>query len=125
MRLLQPLFSSSESIEAQGGSAPNPALKSKAKADARFHGRFKIKCGIVVYWEDAEGNTQKVRARGVDFSRVGARIHSPEPMRPGAHVFIQAPELKLMGSAIVRHCKASGFKYRVGLEFPNPLTKCY
>ena len=125
MRLLQPLFSSSETIESQGASPPKPAIKSKNKEDSRFHGRFKIKCRIVVYWEDIEGNTQKVRARGVDFSRAGARIESPEPMRPGDHVFIQAPELKLMGSAIVRHCKARGFKYRVGLEFPNPLTKSY
>ncbi|PYT29487.1 MAG: hypothetical protein DMG57_11325 [Acidobacteria bacterium] len=125
MRLLQQLFSSSKTIEVQGGSAPTPAVKSQEKADSRFHGRFKIKTRIVVYWEDIEGNTQKVRARGVDFSRAGARIESPEPMRPGDHVFIQAPELKLMGSAIVRHCKARGFKYRVGLEFPNPLTKSY
>ena len=125
MRLLQPLFASSETVEPQGSSTPKAAVNSKGKADSRFHGRFKIKCRIVVYWEDVEGNTQKVRARGVDLSRVGARIESPEPLRPGTHVFIQAPELKLMGSAIVRHCKASGFKYRVGLEFPNSLTKSY
>jgi len=125
MRFLQQMFSSSETIEAQGGSAHKLAVTSNEKADSRFHGRFKIKCGIVVYWEDAEGNTQKIRTRGVDLSRLGARIESPEPMRQGAYVFIQAPELKLMGSAIVRYCKASGFKYRVGLEFPNPLTKSY
>ena len=73
MRLLQQLFSSSKTIEVQGGSAPTPAVKSQEKADSRFHGRFKIKTRIVVYWEDIEGNTQKLRARGVDFSR--AALH--------------------------------------------------
>jgi len=36
---------------------------------------------------------------------------------------VKANGLGLMGSATVRHCTASGSKFRIGLHFPNPLIR--
>ena len=124
MKLLQPLLSWSNASP-QEGALVAKAARSGEKADSRFHGRFKIKCRVNLSWEDSEGKTCTIRARGVDMSRLGARVESPEPLTRGAFVFIQAPELNLMGGAIVRHCVFRGLKYRIGLEFRNPLTKCF
>jgi hypothetical protein len=101
------------------------AARSGTRADSRFHGRFKIQCRVTLSWEDAEGHTCSMRVRGLDMSRLGARVESSEPMAPGTFVFLQAPELKLMGGAVVKHCSRRGFNYRIGVEFRNPLTKCF
>jgi hypothetical protein len=100
------------------------AARSGTRADSRFHG-LKIQCRVTLSWEDAEGHTCSMRVRGLDMSRLGARVESSEPMAPGTFVFLQAPELKLMGGAVVKHCSRRGFNYRIGVEFRNPLTKCF
>jgi hypothetical protein len=109
----------------QGNGQTKEAPRSGKKAESRFHNRFKIQCRVTLSWEDAAGRTCSMRVRGVDMSRLGARVESSEPMVPGAFVFLQAPELKLMGGAVVKHCVRRGFSYRIGLEFRNPLTKCF
>jgi len=42
----------------------------------------------------------------------------------GTLVYVKARDLALMGSATVRHCNAKGSKFRLGLHFPSPLTRC-
>ena len=95
----------------------------KTRKEARVHGRFKVKSPVTLTCQDAAGKTKTLRARALDMSTVGARVESSEPLTPGS--YLNAPELKLMGSAIVRHCIARGFGYRIGLEFRNPLTRSY
>jgi hypothetical protein len=124
MKLLKPLLSWSIGSQRKSCTTSKTA-PSGEKADSRFHGRFKIKSRVTLSWQDAEGRTCTIPARAVDMSRLGARVESPEPMAPGSFAFIQAPELNLMGGAIVRHCVLRGMKYRIGLEFRNPLTKCF
>lgn len=106
-----------------GGSQPKPP--SELKKESRVHGRFKIKCPIRLSWHDAAGKTFSVKARGVDMSNVGARVESPEPLAPGSFTYLQVPDLKLMGSALVRYCIKRGLSYRIGLEFRSPLTRTY
>ena len=93
------------------------------RTDSRVLRRCKTKCPVTLSWQDTEGRTCSIRAHGVDMSGVGARVESRGPMRPGSFVFVQAPELNLMGGAIVRYCTFRGLKYRIGLEFRNPLMK--
>ncbi len=124
MKLLKPLLSWSSGSPRQSGPTSKTA-PSGEKPDSRFHGRFKIKSRVTLSWQDAEGRTCTIPARAVDMSRLGARVDSSEPMAPGSFAFVQAPELNLMGGAIVRHCVLKGLKYRIGLEFRNPLTKCF
>jgi hypothetical protein len=124
MKLLQPLLSWSKGPQ-PGAGAPPPIARSETKADSRFHGRFKIKNRVTLSGEDAAGKTWTIHGRGVDMSRLGARIETGDPIAPGSFVFIQVRELNLMGGAVVRYCVRRGLKYRIGLEFRNPLTKCF
>jgi len=79
-------------------------------------------CPVTLVWQDAEGRTKRMQVRGVDMSGAGACVESSKPVTPGSHVYVQVKDLKLMGSAVVRHCLVSGRKFRIGLEFPKPLT---
>jgi len=97
----------------------------EAKADCRFHGRFKINNRVTLSGEDVTGKTWTIHGRGVDMSRLGARIETADPIAPGSFVFIQVQKLSLMGGAIVKYCVRRGLKYKIGLEFGNPLTKCF
>lgn len=124
MKLLQPLLKWSR--------GPAPVLVSdrtkaaaEPKRDARFHGRCKIICPVTLAWQDAEGRTKKMQVRGVDMSGAGACVESSKPVSPGSRVYVQVKDLKLMGLAVVRHCIVRGNKYRIGLEFPNPLTTSF
>jgi len=101
------------------------ALASPPRKESRIHGRFKIRCPITLSWQDGKGYTWTVKARGVDMSTVGARVESPEPLEPGSFTYLQARELRLMGSAMVRYCVRRGLNYRIGLEFRSPLTKTF
>lgn len=110
----------------QPGDSAIPVIAgSRTKADSRFHGRFKITNRVTLSGEDAAGKTWTMQGRGVDMSRLGARIETSDPIAPGSFVFIQVRELNLMGGAVVRHCVRRGLKYKIGLEFRNPLTKTF
>jgi hypothetical protein len=124
MKLLQPLWSWSKGPQ-QGESVQPPIASSGAKPDSRFHGRFKIKNRVTLSGEDEAGKTWTMHGRGVDMSRLGARIETGDPIAPGSFVFIQVRELSLMGGAVVRYCVRRGLKYKIGLEFRNPLTKSF
>jgi hypothetical protein len=95
------------------------------RKESRFYGRSKILCPVTLAWQDGQGCTHTIRARGLDMSGAGACVESSEAVTPGAYAVIQVPQLKLMGSAVVKHCGLRGKKYRIGLEFRNPLTKCF
>ena len=121
MKLLQPLLRWSR------GSAPDKdpdgtSATREPKPDARFYGRCKIMCPVALVWQDTEGHTKRMQVRGLDMSGAGACVESSKPVAPGSRVYVQMKDLKLMGSAVVRHCARRGSKYRIGLEFPNPLT---
>jgi hypothetical protein len=63
-------------------------------------------------------------ARGINMSKAGALIETEEPIPVGSEVYILARELSLVGNATVRHCTRKGLKFRIGLHFPDPLTRC-
>jgi hypothetical protein len=77
-------------------------------------------------WQDAAtGNRYSIGVQTLDMTSQGARVESPEPMAPGLYVLLEAPKLKLMGSAVVRHCGRRGQNYQIGLDFRNSLTKTF
>jgi len=76
-------------------------------------------------WQDSTGNRYSIGVQTVDMTSQGARVESPEPMAPGLYVLLEAPKLKLMGSAVVRHCGLRGKHYQIGLDFRNSLTKSF
>jgi len=124
MRLLEPLLRWSKGSQGEG-SAPAVAPPRETKKDARFHGRCKIVCPVTIAWADSEGRTRKINVRGLDMSGAGVCVESPKPIAPGSRVYVQVKQLKLMGTGLVRHCVLRGSKYRIGLEFPNPMTATF
>jgi len=95
------------------------------KKETRYHGRSKIACPVTLSWTDADGTTRKTSLRGIDMSGTGVCVESPKPVAPGSRVYVQVKQLKLMGIGVVRHCAPRGSKFRIGLEFPNPLTPTF
>ncbi len=104
------------------GATPAPA---EPRPDARFHGRCKMMCSVTLAWQDGEGRTKKMDVRGIDMSAAGVCVESSKPVTPGSRVYVTVNDLKLMGSAVVRHCVIHGRKFRIGLEFPKPLTRTF
>jgi hypothetical protein len=101
---------------------PPQVSASPSRANNRFYDRLPVKCRFSIYAEDQTGQ-RCIVGRGINMSKSGALVESTEPIRPKTSVYIKANGLGLMGSATVRHCTASGSKFRIGLHFPNPLMR--
>jgi hypothetical protein len=124
MKLLRPLLRWSNGSASDGSGAITVAQQ-ESKKESRFHGRCKIVCPVTLSWTDAEGRTRRTNLRGIDMSGAGVCVESSKPVAPGSRVYVQVKQLKLMGAGVVRHCVPRGGKYRIGLEFPNPLTATF
>lgn len=95
------------------------------RGETRNDRRLKTKSPMKLSWQDSTGNRYSIGVQTLDMTSQGARVESPEPMAPGLYVLLEAPKLKLMGSAIVRHCGVRGKNYQIGLDFRNSLTKSF
>ena len=102
--------------------APPPVPAGPPRTNNRFHDRLPVKCRFSIYAEDQAGQ-RCIVGRGINMTTSGALIEAAEPIRPKTAVYVKANGLGLMGSATVRHCTASGSKFRIGLHFPNPLIR--
>jgi PilZ domain len=101
---------------------PPPVPARLPRANHRFHDRLPVKCRFSIYTGDQTGQ-RCIVGRSINMSTSGALVEAPEPIRPKTLVYVNANGLGLMGSATVRHCTASGSKFRIGLHFPNPLIR--
>jgi hypothetical protein len=117
MKFLKTLLSNGDSKQQDG---PPPG-----RGDSRSDGRLKTKSPMKLSWQDPAGKRYSLDVRTLDMNSQGARVESPAPMAPGLYVLLEAPRLKLMGSAIVRHCGLRGGNYHIGLDFRNSLTKSF
>ena len=122
MRFLKTLWSGDGS-KVQDGRASNGAPT--GRKESRIDSRLKTKSPMKLSWQDSTGNRYSLGVRTLDMTSQGARVESPEPMAPGLYILLEAPKLKLMGSAIVRHCGRRGTSYHIGLDFRNSLTKSF
>jgi len=122
MKLLKSLLGV-DGLQRQDGHASNGAPP--GRKDSRIDFRLKTKSPMKLSWQDSAGNRYSLGVRTLDMTSQGARVESPEPMAPGQYILLEAPKLKLMGSAIVRHCGRRGSSYHIGLDFRNSLTKSF
>ena len=122
MRFLKTLLTGDgpKQQEAQTSNAAPPS-----RSESRIDRRTKTKSPMKLSWQDSTGNRYSIGVQTVDMTSQGARVESPEPMAPGLYVLLEAPKLKLMGSAVVRHCGLRGKHYQIGLDFRNSLTKSF
>ena len=73
-------------------------------------------------WQDKRGKTLRKNAKVVDMNGTGALVECGTEIPPGSFVYLQNPDLGMMGSAYVRRCEAQLFCYQIGLQFAAPLT---
>ena len=68
-------------------------------------------------WQPEDGLMCSVEAQGIDLSRSGMRVRSPERIPPETSVFIKAHGSTLEGYGSVRHCSPFGDAHTIGLAF--------
>jgi len=73
-------------------------------------------------WQDHSGKRRSARARVLDMNGTGALVKTSTELVPGSYVYVLAKDFGLMGGALVRHCDAGLFSYRLGLQFSGTLT---
>jgi len=91
--------------------------------DRRGLQRLGLAFSATLDWTGSAGNAVSVEVRGIDLSRMGAMVRSPEALPPGSVVFVNIRSHGLMGVAHVRHCTPWGRGFRIGLEFRSPLMR--
>ena len=64
-----------------------------------------------------------IHCKGIDLTRNGAGVHSPQELPVGTLVFLRLSDLGLMGFATVRHCSAKDGGYMLGLQFREGLSR--
>ena len=111
-------------IKWKPGDAVNARAAAAALAENRFHQRLPVKYRFSIYAGNPASGQRLIPARSINMSKSGALLETEEPIPVGSVVYVKARDLALMGSASVRHCNAKGSKFRIGLHFPSPLTRC-
>jgi len=69
-------------------------------------------------WQSDDGMTRNADARGIDLSRSGIRVSSPQTIAVETVVFLRGQGGDtLNGNAVVRHCLSHGDSYAIGMAF--------
>ena len=69
------------------------------------------------------GDCGQLEVRGMDASRLGVGVLSPEAVRVGTLVFIRLQDFGLTGFGSIRHCVAQGEgSFALGLQFRGELS---
>jgi hypothetical protein len=107
----------------QGAASPGSTGEAGPVADHRYYPRLKSgNMRFRLSWQDKRGKTKRRSAKVVDMNGTGALVECGMEIAPGSFVYIQTPDLGMMGSAYVRRCEAQLFSYQIGLQFAAPLT---
>jgi len=107
----------------QGTASPVTMGEAGPAADNRYYQR--INSGNLRFrlsWQDKRGKTKRKNAKVVDMNGTGALVECGMEIPPGSFVYVQNPDLGMMGSAYVRRCEPQLFSYQIGLQFAAPLT---
>lgn len=90
--------------------------------EARAYNRVQVKGWVTLLTDFSNRRLTTVWARAGNMSREGLMVKSWRPLSKGSIVYVRSQQLHfLAGWARVRHCRRSGWMYRIGLEFRKPL----
>jgi hypothetical protein len=96
-----------------------------ATGEARVSERITICCPVILsHGNESDHSRRMIRGRVLNMSASGALVEVLRPIAVGSQVRIQANEL-LTGTAFVRHSRRRSWRYRIGLEFAEPLRNRY
>ncbi len=85
--------------------------------DVRWESRTSKNGAYSLTWKGRDGLTYSAEGSGLDISDSGVGIECPNPLQPGAVVYVQSRDSSVDGECVVVHCTRRGEKYHVGLEF--------
>lgn len=94
---------------------------SNPKTENRYCDRVPTIGGIRISWQGRRGKTRPQRARVMNMSGTGALVRCGAFILPGSFIYIQSPELGIMGGAHVRRCEPLLVRYEIGLQFAGPV----
>jgi hypothetical protein len=97
------------------GQASAPAVESRP--NRRLHERIPINRQVYLCWQDRQTD-QVQTGRAIDISKFGMLVEADRPIQPGTTITVQTNST-MLGSACVRHCTPSGYKYKIGLHMPD------
>ena len=92
-----------------------------SKTEIRRHRRIPYFGRVRISWEDSQGRSRYAAGRCLDISEDGLRVELSEPIPLRSNISVQAEQVKLSGSAIVKHVARQGSKYWLGLELSQVL----
>jgi hypothetical protein len=92
-----------------------------SKRDIRRHQRVSYLGRVVVSWVDPHGLPKYAPATCLDVSETGLRIETRELIPAYTNVSLRADQIKLAGSATVKHVERHGRNYILGLELSQAL----
>jgi hypothetical protein len=87
------------------------------RREARRQPRFHLEVLVQLHWAKPEGGLEMYSGRCMEVSASGMRIRMEKPIPLQTVVNLQSPELRLAGSAVVRHFRKRGEVFEVGVEF--------
>lgn len=97
------------------------ALGRILRSERRKRARTPYKGSVILGWTDDRGRDNYGSGRCVDISERGCSIELPESLPLRAIVSLRFPDLDVSAFASVRHVTRKGMKFRVGLEFGQPV----
>lgn len=87
------------------------------RREARLQPRFRVELMVQLYWANSRSGLEMRTGQCMEASAAGLRIRLEKPIPLQTVVNVQSPELRLAGSAVVRHCRKHGAVFEVGIEF--------
>jgi hypothetical protein len=88
----------------------------------RVYDRVPAGGSIALLTYSPERGAQTLWTRAIDMSGAGLKVSAYRPLKVGSIVYIRFEHLQLLaGWARVRHCRRTGWTYRIGLELRKPL----
>lgn len=93
-----------------------------APNDKRRHARHSVRGKIKLHWLTPNGNSVHTSGECINISKTGLRVKVERQVEAGLMVRIESAEFHITGLAHVRHCRAQGLGFVVGVEFTGGLT---
>ena len=94
----------------------------RSQTQKRWYERNAVPEFVRLTWRDKTGQEQVQKCRILDLSKLGMRVSLPYKLEFRTFIYVSAPQLKLAGTATVRHQKPEGREYITGLEFVGGLV---
>ena len=92
-----------------------------ATRENRRHDRHPLPGRIKFHWNSSDGRMEQTMGECLDISKTGLRVRTERRIEPGLMVQVECAQFHIVGLANVRHCRAHGLKFVVGIEFAGGL----